>query len=97
MVMTNVFGVKARRATLDGNFAHKPGLNEIAQIVVSGGPRAAWIESVNGFEDFGRGGMAVMRQKKGHHGKALGRTAQPAALEGLSDLLGVHPEYLEYV
>ncbi|HVM93349.1 MAG TPA: hypothetical protein VMT67_11090 [Terriglobales bacterium] len=79
--MTHVFDIEARRTALDGHFAHKARLHQVAQIVVRGGAGRAWVDAIDGFENFGGRGMPGMVHQERHHGMALGCTSQATALE----------------
>jgi hypothetical protein len=58
--MAHVLRIETCGTALDGNFAHEAGLHEIAQIVVSGSPREAWIKAIDSLKYFRGGGMAVV-------------------------------------
>jgi len=92
MVMAHAFGIEAGGAAFDGDFADQAGFDEVAQIVINGGPGRARVEAIDGFEDFGSGGMAGMLDEEGHNAVTLRRAAQAAALEGLLDCLGIHAD-----
>jgi hypothetical protein len=62
VMVLDALGVKAGGTAFDGDLADEAGLNEVAEIVVGGGAGGSGIETVDAFEDFGGGGVAVVLQ-----------------------------------
>ncbi len=96
VVVLVVPGVVAGGAAFSGDLAHETGLDEVAEVVVGGGAGGAWVDAVDGLEDFGRGGVIVVRQQERHDAVALRGETQAAVLKSLPDLLRVH-RGLDYV
>jgi hypothetical protein len=90
VVMPRAFGVEACGTAFDGDFSHQTCLNQVPQIVIRGGPGGARIHPIHGFKDLCSRGMATAFHQEFHYGVALGRTPQPAALQGLFNRLCLH-------
>ena len=60
VVMPHACRIEARGTALDGHLSHQTRLNQVPQIVISGGPGRARIRAIHGFEDFRGRGMAVV-------------------------------------
>jgi len=90
VVMPHALRIKARGAALHGHFTHQTRVHQVSQIIISRGPRRARIGTIHASEDFGSRGMAGVFPQVSHHGEALRRAPQPAALQGFSNRLGAH-------
>ncbi len=90
VVMQHTLGIEAGGTSLDGDFTHQTCFHQIPQIVISCGPGRARIHAIDSFEDLRRRGMPVLFHQECHHGVALGSAAQPAAVEGALNRLGIH-------
>jgi hypothetical protein len=93
VVMTHDLGVESCGAALDSHFPHQTRLHQVPQIVISGRPGTPRIYPIHSFEDFRGRGMPGLFHEECHHGKALWRTPQPGAFQGLFNRLGVHDEF----
>jgi len=96
VVVLLVFGVVTGGAAFGGDLADEAGFYQIAEVVVGGGAGGAWVDAVDGFEDFSGGGMLVVLHEERHDAVALRRAAEAAVFEALAYLLGFH-WYLDYV
>ena len=96
VVMLFVLRVIAGGTAFGGDLAHEARFDEVAEVVVGGCAGGARVNAVDGFEDFGSGGMLVMLEQKRHDAVTLRSKAQAAIFESLSDLLRTHRR-LDYV
>jgi hypothetical protein len=90
VVMLQVFGIVASGAAFDGDLPDEARFYEVAEVVVGGGAGGARVDAVDGFEDFGGGGVLVVIEQKGHDAEALRCEAQAIIFESLPDSLRVH-------
>src|ERR1700751_2799833 len=90
VVMPHAFRIESGGATLDGHFAHQSRLHQVPQIVIGCGSRGTRIHVIHAFEDFRSRRVAVAFHQECHHSVALRRAPQPAALQGLLNLLSIH-------
>lgn len=90
VVMSHALHVESRCAALDCHFADQPRLHQVPQVVIGRAPGRARIDAIHSFEDLRSRGMTRMFRQKRHDGVALRSTPQARALQGPSDLLGVH-------
>ena len=88
--MLFVLGVEAGGAAFGGDLADEAGLYEVAEIVVGGGAGGARVDAVDGFKDFGGGGVLVVLHEERHDAVALRGAAEAAVFKALADLLGFH-------
>ena len=96
VIVLFVFGVVTGRAAFGGDFADEAGFYKVAEVVVGGGAGGARVEAVNGFEDFGGGGVFVMAHEERHDAVTLRGAAEAAVFKFLPNLLRVHRS-LDYV
>ena len=96
VMMLLVFGVVASGAAFCGDLADEAGFYEVAKIVVGGGAREAWVNAVDGFVDFGCGGVFMMRHEERHDAVALRGATQAAVFESLANCFRCHRR-LDYV
>lgn len=92
VMVAHAFRVVTCGAAFDGDFTHQTRLHQIAKIVVGGGARRAWIDSIDGVEGFGGGGVAVVFHQKSHHRVTLRSATQAFVFQAALDLdlVGVH-------
>jgi len=96
VIVLFVFGVVTGRAAFGGDFADEAGFYKVAEVVVGGGAGGARVEAVDGFEDFGGGGVFMMAHEERHDAVTLCGETKTAVLKPLTNYLGVHRK-LDYV
>ena len=97
MMVPLVLGIEPRGAAFRGHFPHQARLHQVAQIVIRRGPGRARVGAIHGLEDFRGRGMPVALHQECHHGVALRRAPQAAALQGPFDRFGVHEKFRLYL
>lgn len=90
VVMLQAFRIEARAAAFHRHFAHQTGLHQVTKVVISCRSGGSGVDAIDGFEDFRRGGMAVMSQEERHDGVTLRSASQAAVFQGAFNSLGVY-------